>query len=366
MNLPLVDLKTQYNSIKEEIKKEIDDVLENTEFILGRKVRSFEEKFADYCNKKYAVCLNSGTSALHLALIASGIKEGDEVITVPYTFVATVEAILYIAAKPVFVDIDETTYNIDPAKIENAITKKTKAIIPVHLYGHPADMDAIVKIAEKHNLKIIEDACQAHAAEYKNKKVPVTDIGCFSFYPGKNLGAYGEGGCAVTNDQEIAEKIKSLRNHGQKQRYVHQYIGYNYRMTGFQGAVLGVKLKYLDKWTEMRRKNAALYNKMLNDTEVVIPKQLDYAKHVYHLYVIRTTRRDDLQKHLNSKAIATGLHYPIPINLQEPYKKLIKDKTSYPVAEKCAKEVLSLPVFPELTQEQINFVTEEIKSFFRN
>jgi len=227
-------------------------------------------------------------------------------------------------------------------------------------------MDAIVKIAQTHNLKIIEDACQAHGAEYKNKKVPVTDIGCFSFYPGKNLGAYGEGGCVVTNNQEIAEKIKSLRDHGQKQRYVHQYIGYNYRMTGFQGAVLGVKLKYLDKWTDLRRKNAALYNKMLENTKVITPKEPDYAKHVYHLYVIRTDRRDDLQKHLNSKGIATGLHYPIPINLQEPYKKLIKDKTSYPVAEKCAKEILSLPMFPELTQQQINFVAKEIKSFFKN
>lgn len=364
MNVPFVDLKAQYNSIKEEIKKEINDVLENTEFVLGRKVEDFEGKFADYCNKKYAVCVNSGTSALHLALVANGFKEGDEVITVPYTFVATVEAILYTGAKPVFVDIDESTYNIDPARIERAITKKTKAILPVHLYGQPADMDVIIEIAEKYNLKIIEDACQAHGAEYKNKKVPVTDIGCFSFYPGKNLGAYGEGGCVVTNDEKIAEKIRFLRNHGQKRRYVHQYIGYNYRMTGFQGAVLGVKLKYLDRWLEMRRKNAALYNKMLENTEVVIPKELDYIKHVYHLYVIRTDKRDDLQRYVNSKGIATGLHYPIPLNLQEPYKKIAGNKASYPAAEKNAKEVLSLPMFAELTEEQIKFIAEEIKSFF--
>ncbi len=228
----------------------------------------------------------------------------------------------------------------------------------------PADMDVIVEIAEKYNLKIIEDACQAHGAEYKNKKVPVTDVGCFSFYPGKNLGAYGEGGCVVTNDGKIAEKIRFLRNHGQKRRYVHQYIGYNYRMTGFQGAVLGVKLKYLDRWLEMRRKNAALYNKMLENTEVVIPKELDYIKHVYHLYVIRTDKRDDLRRYVNSKGIATGLHYPIPLNLQEPYKKIAGNKASYPAAEKNAKEVLSLPMFAELTEEQIKFIAEEIKSFF--
>ncbi|GAG28810.1 unnamed protein product, partial [marine sediment metagenome] len=244
------------------------------------------------------------------------------------------EAISYTGAKPVFVDIDESTYNIDPAKIAGAITKKTKAILPVHLYGQPADIDAVIKIAERYNLAIIEDACQAHGAEYKGKKVPFSETGCFSFYPGKNLGAYGEGGAVVTDNGQIAEEIRSLRDHGQKQKHFHQYIGYNYRMTGFQGAVLSVKLKYLDKWTEMRRKNAAIYNEILKDTAVAIPAELDYVRHVFHLYVIRTDKRDDLQKHLASKGIATGLHYPVPINLQEPYKTAV----SYPITEKSAKQ----------------------------
>jgi len=364
MKIPLVDLKAQYNTIKDEIKKELEDVLENTSFILGDKVENFEKNFADYCNKKFAVCVNSGTSALHLALLSQGIGWGDEVITSPLTFIATAEAISYTGASPVFVDIDPNTYNIDPAKIESAITKRTKAIIPIHLYGQPADMVPIMEIAEKCGLKIIEDCCQAHGAEYKGNKVPVSSTGCFSFYPGKNLGAYGEGGAVVTNSSYIADKIKMLRNHGQSQKGCHKCIGYNCRMDGFQGAVLNVKLKYLNQWTDARRKNAELYNKLLKGV-VGIPKEAEYAKHVYHLYVIKLKRRDDLVRYLKSKNICTGIHYPIPVHLQEAYPFLGLKEGSFPEAEAAAKQILSLPIYPEISEEQINYAAAKIKEFCR-
>jgi len=364
MDIPFVDLKAQYNSIKEEIKKEMDGVLENTKFVLGPKVENFEAGFADYCNKKYAVCANSGTAALHLALVAKGIGQGDEVITVPNTFIATAEAISYTGAKPVFVDIDESTYNIDPTKIEGTITKKTKAILPVHLYGQPADMDAVIKIAEQYNLAIIEDACQAHGAEYKGKKVPFSETGCFSFYPGKNLGAYGEGGAVVTDSDQIAEKVRSLRDHGQKQKHFHQYIGYNYRMSGFQGAVLSVKLKYLDKWIDARKEKAKLYNELLRGV-VGTPKEAEYAKHVYHLYVIRTTERKKLTEYLRSKNISTGIHYPIPIHLQEAYSFMGLKRGSFPKAEMVSDEILSLPIYPEISEEHIRYICSNMKEFLK-
>lgn len=364
MKVPFLDLKTQYKTIKDELDEELNWVLDNTSFILGEKVSNFETNFASYCDKKHAIALNSGTSALHLALISMGIKPGDEVITVPNTFIATVSPIAYIGAKPVFVDVEPKTFNMDVNKIKDAITSKTKAIIPVHLYGQPADMEIIREIAEKHDLKIIEDACQAHGAEYKGKKVPVTNIGCFSFYPGKNLGAYGEGGAVVTDDAEAAEKIRMLRDHGQPKKYYHKYIGYNYRMDGFQGAVLNVKLKYLDQWINGRRKAAKLYNELLNKI-VDTPKEASYSKHVYHLYVIRLKEREQMMAHLNSKDIATGLHYPIPLHLQEAYLSMGLKKGAFPVTEAAANEILSLPMYPEISEEQINYVCSSIKEFLK-
>ena len=363
MKIPFLDLKTQHESIKEEINKEVMDIIDNSSFILGEKVKNFENNFASYCNSKYAVAVNSGTSALHLALISKEIKQGDEVITSPNTFIATAEAISYTGAKPVFVDINPKTYNIDVNKIEEAITKKTKAIIPVHLYGHPVDMNPILELAEKYHLEIIEDCCQSHGSEYKGKKVPISGIGCFSFYPSKNLGAYGEGGIIVTNNKEIAEKVLILRDHGQKEKYLHEYIGYNYRMDGFQGAVLGVKLKYLDKWTEIRRKNARIYNELFKETDIVIPFEAEYAKHVYYLYVIKVKDRDKLQKHLQEKGIDTGLHYPIPIHLQNAYKHLKIFNGEYPISESYVKEILSLPMYAELKEDQIRYVCDSIKNF---
>jgi len=360
MNVPFIDLKTQYLKIKDEVKKELDEVIDNTAFVLGQKVKNFEQNFATFCNKKYAVALNSGTSSLHLALIAKGVKQGDEVITVPNTFIATAEAISYTGAKPIFVDIDPKTYNINPNKIKKRITEKTKVILPVHLYGQSADISPIIEIAEKHNLEIIEDCCQAHGAEYKGKQVPVSDIGCFSFYPGKNLGAYGEGGAVVTNDKEIAEKIAALRDHGQKEKYYSKYIGYNYRMDGFQGAVLGVKLKYLNEWNELRRARAKLYNELLKNI-IDVPKEAAYAKHIYHLYVIRVKEREKLMQYLKSKNIATGIHYPIPIHLQEAYSFMEKKKETFPKTEEAASEILSLPMYPEISEEQVEYVASEIK-----
>jgi len=362
MNVPFVDLKSQYKSISQEIKEQINEVLENTAFILGDKVSRFETEFAKYCDSKNTVGVNSGTAALHLALIAHGIGPGDEVITVPNTFIATAEAISHAGAVPVLVDIDAKSYNIDVTKIQQAITAKTKAIIPVHLFGQPVDMDPILEIAQRHGLVIIEDCCQAHGSEYKGKKVPVTTTGCFSFYPGKNLGAYGEAGAVVTNDDEITAKVKMLRDHGQEKKYFHKYVGYNCRMTGFQGAVLNIKLKYLDQWISARQKAASLYNELLNGV-VGTPYRYEFASHVYHLYVIRTQQRDALLDCLRQANISTGIHYPIPIHLQQAYASLGKGPGAYPVSEQAANEILSLPIYPEITEEQIEYVCEKVKSF---
>ncbi|MCF7955492.1 MAG: DegT/DnrJ/EryC1/StrS family aminotransferase [Phycisphaerae bacterium] len=362
MNVPFVDLKSQYKSISGEIKEQIDEVLENTAFILGDKVSQFEIGFAKYCESKHAVGVNSGTAALHLALVAHGIGPGDEVITVPNTFIATAEAISHAGAVPVLVDIDAKSYNIDVTKIAQAITPKTKAIIPVHLFGQSADMDPVSEIAKKHGLVIIEDCCQAHGSQYKGKKVPVTTTGCFSFYPGKNLGAYGEAGAVVTDDDEVAAKVKMLRDHGQEKKYFHKYIGYNCRMAGFQGAVLNIKLKYLDQWIAARQNAARLYDQLL-DGVVDTPCRSELASHVYHLYVIRTPQRDAMIEYLGQANISTGIHYPIPIHLQAAYASLGKGEGSYPVSEQAAKEILSLPIYPEITEEQIEYVCEKIKSF---
>ena len=360
-----VDLKAQYDSIKEDVKRAIEEVLESTTFILGQQLMNFEKEFAGYCNAKYCSGLNTGTSALHLALLAKGIGKRDEVITTPNTFFATCEAISYTGATPKLVDIDRETFNISAEKFEKAITPKTKAVIPVDLYGQPADMNNIIEIAEKHNLAVIEDACQAHGAEHHGKKVPVADIGCFSFYPPKNLGAYGEGGAIVTNDKEVDEFARAYRDHGQVKRHIHKYIGYNYRLEEMQATILRVKLKHLEKWIGMRRKNAKIYDELLEDSGAVIPVEKSYNKHVYHLYVVRVKHRQKLIEHLNSKGIQTAVHYPTPIHLQEAYSHLGYKRGSFPIAEQYADEILSLPMYPELKQEEMDFVAKSVKEFLK-
>ena len=356
-----VDLKRQYSGIKQEIDSAIKEVLENTDFILGEPVAKFEKNFADYCKVKYCLGVSSGLDALKLSLKALGIGPGDEVITVANTFIATALAISDCGAKPVLVDCNQLDYNIDIDKIESAITEKTKAITPVHLYGQPADMDSIMELAEKHNLYVIEDACQAHGAEYKGRRVGgIGRIGCFSFYPGKNLGAYGDGGAITTNDPELAEKIRILRNCGQQEKYNSILKGNNCRLDSIQAAVLNVKLKYLDQWNSQRIENAKLYNKLLNGIATT-PLQRENTKHVYHLYVIRTELREKLIKELNSRGISTGIHYPIPIHLQAAYKDLGYNRGSFPNAEAFSEKIVSLPIFPELKKEEIEFIAKNIK-----
>lgn len=363
MKAPFLDLKVQYDSIREEVANKWQGVFENSAFAGGPFVEEFEKEFASFCQCEFAVGVGSGTTALWMALLEKGIGHGDEVITTPNTFIATAEAISFCGAKPVFIDVDEQTYTMDPGLLEDAITPKTKAIIPVHLYGQMADMDRIMELAHVHGLFVIEDACQAHGAEYKGRRAgSIGDAGCFSFYPGKNLGAYGEAGAIVTNNAEMAEKMRMFRDHGQSKKYHHSIIGWNARMDGFQGTVLAIKLKYLAEWNEARRKNAQLYRELLADSRGIrTPVEAEYAKHVYHIYAIRVKHRDDMMKLLVERNIYCGIHYPIPIHLQEAYKFLGYPRGSFPVTEECADELLSLPMFPELTEEQIEQVCREIK-----
>ncbi len=365
MQIPFIDLKAQYNQIKDEIIEALKSVMEKTAFAGGAFVEKFEQEFADFFGCKEAVGVGSGTEALWLALKGLGIKQGDEVITAVNTFIATAEAISLCGAKPVFVDIDENSFNMEPCGIENAITSKTKAIIPVHLYGQPADLDSILDIAKAHKLFVIEDACQAHGAEYKGRKAGTFgDAGCFSFYPGKNLGAYGEAGAVITNRPELAEQIRKLRDHGQEKKYYHSMIGVNSRMDGFQAAVLTVKLKYLDDWNQARRKHAMRYNELLDGVySLTVPTELDHVKHVYHIYSIRTANRDQLKESLAKSEISCGIHYPVPLHLQGAYQFLEYEKGSFPIAERVAREILSLPMFPELTKEQAEKVVKEIRRF---
>jgi dTDP-4-amino-4,6-dideoxygalactose transaminase len=357
--IPFVDLKSQYNSIKDEINTAVLNVLESAQFILGDEVLALEQEFSAYCGTEHGVALNTGTSALHLALLAAGIGPGDEVITVPFTFVATVAAIAYTGATPVFVDIDPVSYTIDVNQIEKAITAKTKAIMPVHLYGQPADMDPIMEIAQRHGLKVIEDAAQAHRSEYKGRRVgSIGDIGCFSFYPGKNLGAYGEGGMAVTNNPEYDRTMRMLRDWGQESRYHHVLKGYNYRMDGVQGAILRVKLRYLDQWTEARRTRAAQYDERLADLSLKTPVVMPYSYHVYHIYAVRSPQRDRLQAALKANGVQTGIHYPIPVYLQPAYADLGYHLGAFPNSEKVAEEEFSLPLYAELTSTQVDTVAE--------
>lgn len=361
--IPFLDLKAQYLSIKDEINEAITKVLESCQYALGDEVKAFEQEFADYCQGDYGIGVNSGTSALHLALLALGIGAGDEVITVPFTFVATVAAICYTGAKPVFVDIDPVSYTIDVNQIESAITERTKAIIPVHLYGQPADMDPILAIAKKHNLKVIEDAAQAHGAEYKGKRVgSIGDLGCFSFYPGKNLGAYGEAGIVTTNNPEYAHTIKMLRDWGQEKKYYHDLKGYNYRMEGIQGAVLRVKLRHLETWTKARRSHAQTYNQLLADSGLKPPLEMPYSRHVYHVYAVRTSNRNILQEKLTDNGIQTGIHYPIPVHLQKAYADLGYKLGDFPCSELAANEELSLPMYAELKKSDISYQINLIKA----
>ncbi len=362
--VPFVDLKTQYDSIASEINDAISNVIHSTAFILGREVSLLEEEFAAYCDAEHAVGLDSGTSALEMILRAYDIGPGDEVITAANTFIATALAVTYTGATPVLVDIDPMTYNMDVTCMERAITERTKAVIPVHLYGQPADMDPILEVAHRHNLIVVEDACQAHGARYKGRRVgSIGHAAAFSFYPAKNLGAYGDGGMVVTGDGEIAETIKILRDVGQKEKYVHALKGYNHRLDNLQAAILRVKLNYLDEWNAARRQHAQLYNELLAGSQAVAPEVPDYAEAVWHLYVVRVGERDAIRGKLwDNDGIGTGIHYPIPIHLQPAYRELGGKPGDFPITERYAERILSLPMFPELTPEMIAYVVERLNS----
>jgi len=364
MQIPFLDLKAHHDSIREELETAIREVIDSNAFAGGPFVAKFEQDFATYCGAAHAIGVGNGTDALWLTLLALGVGAGDEVITVPMTFMATAEAISYCGAKPVFVDIDERTYTLDPDLLERAINPRTKAIIPVHLFGQPADMDAIHAIAQRRGLPVIEDACQAHGAEHRGQKVGSSGIsGCFSFYPGKNLGALGEAGAVVTNDEALRNKIQMLRDHGQAKKYHHAVIGWNARMDGIQGAALRVKLKHLDRANEARRANARFYDQHLAGVEeIILPTEAEYARHVYHLYVVRVQERDRVLQAMANRGIACGIHYPIPVHLQEAYRFLGHQKGSFPVAERCADEFLSLPMYPELTTSQLEAVVHGLKT----
>jgi len=365
--ISFLDLKKQYLSIKDEIDQAIETVFDKAWFILGEQVEAFEVEFSNYIGTKYGVGVGSGTEAIHLALVACGVKSGDQVITVPNTAVPTISAISFAGAIPIFVDIDPNTYTMDTSQLEEKITERTKVILPVHLYGHPTDMDPILDIAKRYDLKVVEDSCQAHGAEYKGKKVgSIGDVGCFSFYPSKNLGAYGDGGFITTNNNEIADKTRLLRNYGQTDRYCHIIKGFNSRLDEIQAAILRVKLKKLDSWNDQRRKLVKCYSQLLENSNVFVPGELDYAKHVYHLFVIRSHKRDELQVFLKSYKIGTLIHYPIPVHLQKSYEDLGMSSGTFPVTEKFANEILSLPLYPELTVDEVKEVSKIICDFSKN
>ncbi|MBY3347652.1 DegT/DnrJ/EryC1/StrS family aminotransferase [Rhizobium leguminosarum] len=361
--IPFLDIKAQYQSIKGEIDAAVLGVLASGQYVLGDEVARFEQEFADYCNVKHAIAVNTGTSALHLALLAAGVGLGDEVITVPFTFVATVSAICYTGARPVFVDVEPVTLTMDPAEVEAKITPRTKAIVPVHLYGQMADMDAIKAIAERHGIPVIEDACQAHGAQYKGHRAGSIGLsGCFSFYPGKNLGACGEGGMVVTNDDDQAKTMRMLRDWGQEQRYHHLLKGFNYRMDAIQGAILRVKLRHLEAWTEARRTHARRYSSLLaGSTVLTTPVEAADRRHVYHVYAIRSRDRDGLQRLLSAEGIPSGLHYPIPVHLQKAHADLGYQAGDFPVSEAAAREVLSLPIYPEMPVRHVDQVVAALE-----
>jgi dTDP-4-amino-4,6-dideoxygalactose transaminase len=359
--IPFLDLQAQYRGIKHEVDPAIQGVIESGQFVLGSQVAALETAFAAYCGVSCAIAVNSGTSALHLALLAAGVGPGDEVVTAAMTFAATVAAIDYTGARGVLVDIDPRSYNLVPEQVESAVGARTRAIVPVHLYGQPADMDPILAIAERHGLAVVEDACQAHGARYRGRRVGgLGDLGCFSFYPGKNLGAYGEGGMVVTDDEACARTVRMLRDWGQQEKSHHLLKGYNYRMDGIQGAVLGVKLRHLDAWNDGRRAHAAHYSARLAESAVIPPAAQDYAEHVYHVYAVRVRERQALQEALRSRGIQTGVHYPVPVHLHTAYADLGYRAGQFPVSERLADEELSLPMFPELSEAQVDAVVEAL------
>lgn len=362
--VPFLNLRAQHDPLRAEILSSIEEVIDNNAFAGGVFVAKFEAEFAQFCATRHAIGLGSGTEALWLALLALGVRPGDEVITVPATFMATAEAISYCGAKPVFVDIDERTCTMDPAEIERAITPRTRAIVPVHLYGQMADMDPIMEIAQRHGLFVVEDACQAHGAEYKGRRAgSIGHAGCFSFYPGKNLGALGEAGAVTTNDPILAEKIAVLRDHGQVTKYYHACIGWNARMDGIQAAVLRLKLRHLAQGNNLRRLHAKLYDTLLGDIDgVLIPYTADYSTPVYHIYAIRVRARDQILQGMARRGIMCGIHYPKPVHLQAAYEGLGLREGSFPVAERWANEVLSLPMFPELAREQVVTVVHQLRA----
>lgn len=360
MPIPFIDLKAQYRKIQPEINEAIGEVIESAAFIGGKYARAFEASFARYCGVSSAVGASSGTTALHLVFAALGIGPGDEVVTVPSTFIATAEMISVTGARPVFVDAEDASFNMDPAKLEAAITPRTKAIVPVHLYGQIADMDPILEVARRHGIPVVEDAAQAHGAEYRGKRAGQMGVAAtYSFYPGKILGAYGDAGIAVTNDEALAKKMEMLANHGRTGKYEHETPAFNYRMDGIQGAILSVKLRHLDAWLEARRAKAQVYNRLLEDA-VVTPTEMPYARHVYTYYVIRTKQRDRVQAALKERGIDAIIHYPIPLHLQPAYRSLGYRKGDFPVAERQSGEILSLPLYAELEETQIKEVVETV------
>jgi dTDP-4-amino-4,6-dideoxygalactose transaminase len=364
--IPILDLKAQIKPLRAELDAAIARAIDNCSFCLGPDTKKFEEDFAKYCGAEHCLGYNSGTSALHIALMLLNVGPGDEVVTTPFTFVATSWAISYVGAKPVYVDIDDATFNLDPKLLEKAITPRTKAVMPVHLYGQPFDVDPIREICRKHKLPLVEDAAQAVGAKYKGKTIGTFgEISCFSFYPGKNLGAFGEGGALVTNNAEYAKRARSLREHGSTVRYYHDEVGFNYRMEGIQGAVLGIKLKHLPKWTQERQRVAKRYVELLKDTPLRLPHQAEYAESVWHQYVVRHPKRDALKAHLDANGVGCALHYPLPLHLQKCYASLGYKKGDFPVAEKAAEQCLSLPIYPELTDAQIQRVVAVIKDFLK-
>src|SRR5664280_764977 len=365
--IPYFDLPAQLRGMRKDLDAAIARTLDNCSFCLGPDVAQFEKDFARFCGAEHCVGFNSGTSALHVAMLLLGVKAGDEVVTTPLTFVATSWAISYVGARPVFVDVEDATFNLDPRLMEKAITRRTRAVMPVHLYGQPFDIDPVLEVCRKHNLPLVEDAAQAHGATYKGKHIGTFgQISCFSFYPGKNLGACGEAGALVTNNGAFAARARSLREHGSSVRYYHDEVGYNYRMEGIQGAVLGVKLKHLPAWTQKRRTIAHTYHDVLADTPLQLPREAPGVESAWHLYVVRHPRRDELKKHLEANGIGCALHYPLPLHLQKCYASLGYKAGDFPVAEKAARECLSLPIYPELTDQQVQRVADVIKDFFKS
>jgi dTDP-4-amino-4,6-dideoxygalactose transaminase len=363
--IPYLDLPAQMRSIRKEIDSAIARSLDHCTFCLGPDVAQFEKDFAAFCGADHCVGFNNGTSALHIAMLLLGLRPGDEVITVPFTFIATSWAISYVGAKPVYVDIQDATFNIDPERVERAITSRTRAVMPVHLYGQPCDLDPLVEICRRRNLPLVEDAAQAHGAKYRGKAVGTFGASSiFSFYPGKNLGAYGESGALLTNDASFATRARALRDHGSTQRYYHDEIGYNYRMEGIQAAVLGVKLKYLDGWIRERRRVAQSYHQLLADTPLQLPVEAPGVESAWHVYVVRHPRRDELKEHLEAHRIGCALHYPVPLHLQKAYTHLGHKPGDFPVAEKAARECLSLPIYPEMTEARLERVAAVVKRFF--